>query len=96
MGQQSMSTVNVRFQPTPNPNAGKFTIVNRRVVGGGSRSYSSPEQAAGDPVAEALFAVPGVAGLFMVSDFITVMKSPDADWSDLVPVVTTAIERAMT
>jgi hypothetical protein len=36
-----------------------------------------------------------VVGLFMVDDFITVTKSAETDWPDLVPRVIAAIEGAM-
>ncbi|HEY8469748.1 MAG TPA: NifU N-terminal domain-containing protein [Longimicrobiales bacterium] len=89
-----MAEPTVRFQPTPNPNAGKFST-DRTVVQNGSRSYFSAEQAAGDPVAGALFAIPGVASVFMVADFITVTKTPDARWEELVPRVEQAIRATL-
>jgi len=89
-----MAEPTVRFQPTPNPNAGKFST-DRTVVQNGSRSYFSAEQASGDPVAEALFAIPGVASVFMVADFITVTKTPDARWDELAPRVEQAIRATL-
>jgi len=82
----------VRFQATPNPNAGKFITGRAVVEGKASKSYYSAAQAAAEPVAAALFALDGVASLFMVEDFITVTKKPEADWSGLVPAVIEAIE----
>ena len=87
--------VNVRYQPTPNPNAGKFTVDRAVVEGTASKSFYGAAQAQGDPLASALFALNGVSSVFMVDDFITVTKSPDADWSRLVPAVTAAIEQSM-
>jgi NFU1 iron-sulfur cluster scaffold homolog, mitochondrial len=85
----------VRFQATPNPNAGKFVVGRPVVEGKASKSYYSADQAAADPVASALFGIDGVASLFMVEDFVTVMKAAEADWSVLVPAVIAAIELAM-
>ncbi|HSJ06022.1 MAG TPA: NifU N-terminal domain-containing protein [Longimicrobiales bacterium] len=85
----------VRFQATPNPNAGKFTVDRTLVDGRSSRSFHSPEQAAADPVAAALFELDGVASIFMVEDFVTVTKQPAADWSELVPRVTDTLERVL-
>lgn len=87
--------VQVRFQPTPNPNAGKFTVDRKVVEGTASKSFYGAAQAAEDPVASALFAIDGVASVFMVDDFVTVTKTPDADWNALVPAVTAAIEQSM-
>jgi hypothetical protein len=90
-----MAEPSVRFQPTPNPNAGKF-VVNRPVVGGNaSKSYYNALQAADQPVASALFEIPGVQSLFMVEDFITVTKAADADWQQLIPEVSAAIAKTM-
>jgi hypothetical protein len=90
-----MSQTTVRFQPTPNPNAGKFTL-NRTVVDGtSSKSYYNPEDAAGDALGAALFELEGVISLFMVDDFITVTKAADASWEKLVPEVQVVIERVL-
>jgi hypothetical protein len=89
-----MPETTVRFQPTPNPNAGKFTVNRKVVEGSASRSFYNAEDAADHPVASALFELEGVASVFMVDDFITVTKSPDADWQVLIPNVQAAIEQA--
>jgi hypothetical protein len=90
-----MADTAVRFQPTPNPNAGKF-IANRSLVEGkSSRSFYNAEQAAADPVANALFDVEGVASIFMVEDFVTVTKQADADWSELIPRVIETMEQVL-
>lgn len=90
-----MSDTAVRFQPTPNPNAGKFIATRPIVEGKASRSFYNAEQAAADPVADALFGVDGVASIFMVEDFVTVTKRPDADWSELIPQVIETMERVL-
>jgi len=85
----------VRFQQTPNPNAGKFSAGRSVVAGRASRSFFSAAQAAGDPMAAALFQLEGVGSLFMVDDFVTVTKLPDADWQQLAPRVVAVMERAL-
>jgi NFU1 iron-sulfur cluster scaffold homolog, mitochondrial len=90
-----MTQLSVRFQATPNPNAGKFVLDRKVLEGGGSRSFSSAAHATGDPLAESLFAVPGVASIFMVSDFVTVTKTADAEWPKLVPDIERAIRAAL-
>ena len=89
-----MPETNVRFQPTPNPNAGKF-IVNRKVVEGtSSKSFYNADDATDHPLASALFELEGVASLFMVDDFVTVTKAPDTEWETLIPEVQAVIEQA--
>jgi hypothetical protein len=85
----------VRFQPTPNPNAGKFTVNRKIVEGTSSKSFYNPEDAADNVLAAALFEVEGVASLFMVDDFVTVMKTADASWEQLTPQVQSVIERVL-
>jgi len=87
--------MSVRFQATPNPNAGKFVVGRRVVEGKSSRSFYTAEQAAADPVATALFELEGVASIFMVDDFVTVTKQAVAEWSDLIPRVTSTLERVL-
>lgn len=90
-----MPEINVRFQPTPNPNAGKFVVGQKVVEGKASRSFYSADDAADHPLAAALFELEGVASIFMVDDFITVTKTAEADWSALVPQVQSVIEQAL-
>jgi len=85
----------VRFQPTPNPNAGKFVAGRTIVEGKSSKSFHTAEQAAADPVASALFGLDGVSSVFMVEDFVTVTKQPDADWSELIPRVIDTMEQIL-
>ena len=86
-----MDTPVVNAQRTPNPNAMKFTLDRSVVDGPQSRSINSADAARGDPVAEPIFAIPGVTGVFMVADFVTVMKSADADWDVLMPRITSSL-----
>ncbi len=80
----------IQVSATPNPNAMKFNL-GRKVVDSGSRSFSTRFDAMEDPLAAALFEVPGVAGLFFMADFITVTKDPAAAWEGIVPEVTSVI-----
>lgn len=83
----------VEFQPTPNPNAGKFVVSQQVAPVGTSRSYYDRDEAREDPVARALMALEGVRSVFMVDDFITVTKTPAARWEALVPRVEEAIRQ---
>jgi hypothetical protein len=85
----------IRAQQTPNPNAMKFTLDRIVVEGKASKSFFSAAQAQADPLASALFSVDGVASLFMVADFITVTKTPAANWPELVPRVESVIRETL-
>jgi NFU1 iron-sulfur cluster scaffold homolog, mitochondrial len=80
----------IEIGPTPNPNALKFTI-DRKVIALGSRSYSTRFETTDDPLAAAIFEIPGVQSLFYMADFITVTKDPGAAWEGIVREVEAAI-----
>ena len=84
----------IEYSSTPNPNAMKFTL-DRPVVSSGSRSYATKFEAMGDPLGEALFAIPGLSSAFFMADFITVTKDPGAAWEELVPAVAAAIRKTV-
>jgi Fe-S cluster biogenesis protein NfuA len=67
---------------TPNPNARKF-ILREPLTYGVSKSYENAEQAQGDELAEALFAIPHVSNVFYVDTWITVTQDGKAHWPDL-------------
>ena len=54
-----------------------------------------PSVAVDTACSSALFALDGVVSVFMVDDFVTVTKAPEAEWAELVPEVTAAIEQSM-
>lgn len=76
-------------QATPNPDALKF-VVGEAV--GGPRSYTAAN-AADDPAAGELLGIEGVAGVFMTADFVTLTKTPGADWADIAPQARVILEQ---
>ena len=79
----------IQTEPTPNPATLKF-IPGRAVLDTGTMEFSSREAAARSPLAERLFGVPGVTGVFYGYDFVTVTKA-DGDWQHLKPAILGAI-----
>lgn len=78
----------VRAEPTPNPNAMKFTV-GRPV--GGPGTYSRGD----DPDEEylsALLALDGVTSVFLTADFVTLSKSPDGSWDVIAPEASEILE----
>jgi len=71
----------ITIQATPNPNALKFILPERKFAK--PVNISSPEEAAAHPLAAALMALDGVYNVFMVQDFVTVNKLPDVPWEPL-------------
>ena len=88
-----MSDQAVSAQPTPNPNAMKFTVAGG-LPDRERRSFASAADAAGHRLGAAIFALGGVQSLFMVNDFVTVTKAPEAAWAELAPrVIATLADR---
>jgi Fe-S cluster biogenesis protein NfuA len=79
----------IQTEATPNPATLKF-IPGRTVLANGTMEFSSPEAAARSPLAQRLFAVPGVTGVFYGYDFVTVAKA-GGDWQHLKPAILGAI-----
>lgn len=80
----------IQTEQTPNPATLKF-LPGRDVMGTGTADFSSVEDAKRSPLAEHLFAIEGVAGVFLGSDFVTVTKQADKDWHLLKPAILGAI-----
>jgi hypothetical protein len=66
------------IQPTPNPNAAKFIL--DKPIADRPISFLTPESGKDHPLASRLFEIPGVCGLLMLNDFLTVSKRPEAKW----------------
>ncbi|MGI9366498.1 MAG: NifU family protein [Rhizobiaceae bacterium] len=77
----------IQTEATPNPATLKF-LPGETVVQNGPFEFVSAEEAVGkSPLAEQLFSIPAVAGVFFGFDFVTITKSEDADWQHVKPAV---------
>lgn len=75
----------IQTEATPNPATLKF-LPGKPVLPGGTRDYRDAEAAAESPLAQKLFSVKGVSGVFLGQDFITVTRS-GAEWQHLKPAI---------
>jgi Fe-S cluster biogenesis protein NfuA len=76
----------IETEGTPNPATLKF-LPGRDVMGAGTADFANAEAAGRSPLAAAIFALPGVARVFLGGDFITVTKAEDPSWQALKPQV---------
>jgi len=76
----------IETETTPNPSTLKF-LPGQSVMGAGTRDFASPEEAEASPLADALFGLGDVEGVFFGGDFISVTVAPGGDWRDLKPQV---------
>ncbi|HEX6126527.1 MAG TPA: NifU family protein [Pyrinomonadaceae bacterium] len=81
------------IQETPNPNAVKF-ILKEPVSHGTSHSFKSREDAAGNSMAESLFDVGNVVSVFYMDKMVTVEKTDDAEWDEILPDLAVPIRAA--
>ena len=80
----------IQTEATPNPATLKF-LPGQAVLETGTLDLRDPADAAkSSPLAERLFAIPGINGVFFGSDFITVTKA-DGEWPQLKPAILGAI-----
>jgi Fe-S cluster biogenesis protein NfuA len=76
----------IQTEPTPNPATLKF-LPGRAVMEQGTANFPDAASAGRSPLAERLFAVPGVTGVFLGTDFVTVSKDEASEWFQLKPAV---------
>ena len=79
----------IQTEATPNPQTLKF-LPGKVVLEDGTADFRSAEEAVASPLAEQLFGIRGVTGVFFGYDFVTVSKD-GADWAHLKPAILGAI-----
>lgn len=73
----------LRTEPTPNPNAMKFVLSFSQ--GRESKTYTKDKRADAPAVIAELFDLPAVDSVFTLDTFVTITRTPGADWDALVP-----------
>jgi len=89
-----VSRLQIQVEGTPNPNAAKF-VLGSGTLGSAGRTFFSAADAEGDALAKRLFEIQGVRALFMVENFITVTRSEDTAWDEIVEEVFCAIREEL-
>ena len=75
----------IQTEATPNPATLKF-LPGKPVLPGGTREYRKAADAMESPLAEKLFGISGVSGVFLGHDFVTVTKG-SGEWQHLKPAI---------
>lgn len=76
----------IQTEQTPNPASLKF-LPGCEVMVKGTAEFTSADKTSASPLAARLFAIEGVAGVFLGSDFVTVTKSDNLEWLQLKPLL---------
>lgn len=82
----------IQAERTPNPNSLKFTSTDGRFSENEVVAITSTDEADRHPIGEDLFALDGVADVFITPEFVTVSKEDDVEWSDLKEKVENVLE----
>jgi Fe-S cluster biogenesis protein NfuA len=80
----------IQTESTPNPATLKF-LPGQTVLGTGTADFPGAEGAEASPLAARIFRVPGVTGVFLGNDFVTVTKDDGTEWDHLKPAILGAI-----
>ncbi|MBK8176406.1 MAG: NifU family protein [Rhodospirillales bacterium] len=80
----------IQTELTPNPSTLKF-LPGRTVMPEGTANFTALDQAISSPLASRLFAVDGVCGVFLGSDFVSVTKDSAPEWDVMKPIILAAI-----
>src|ERR1043165_4469996 len=82
------------IQESPNPNAVKF-ILKEPVSAGTSHSFKSTESAQNDDLAKSLFGVGEVVSVFYMDKMVTVEKTDEGEWDEILPALAVPIRAAV-
>ena len=69
----------IQTESTPNPATLKF-LPRQTVLEIGTADFPTPATSDASPLAQRIFAVEGVSGVFFGTDFVTVTKADAVDW----------------
>jgi Fe-S cluster biogenesis protein NfuA len=78
--------ISIYTEMTPNPETMKF-VANKLLYPGKSIDFPDVETARPSPLATELFGFPFIKSVFIASNFVTLTKTSDTDWSDVIPAI---------
>src|SRR6187402_2725051 len=78
--------ISIYTEQTPNPETMKF-VANKLLYPGKSIDFPDAESAKPSLLATELFGFPFIKAVFIASNFVTLTKTPDTDWQDVIPSI---------
>ena len=78
--------VSIYTEMTPNPETMKF-VANKLLYPGKSIDFPDEASAGPSPLAKELFAFPFIKAVFIASNFVTLTKTPDTQWDEVIPSI---------
>lgn len=78
--------ISIYTEMTPNPETMKF-VANKLLYPGKSIDFPDMESARPSPLAIELFGFPFIRAIFIASNFVTLTKTPETAWDDVIPSI---------
>jgi Fe-S cluster biogenesis protein NfuA len=78
--------ISIYTEMTPNPETMKF-VANKLLYPGKSIDFPDVSSAKPSPLAIELFGFPFIRSVFIASNFVTLTKTLETDWQDVIPTV---------
>ncbi len=78
--------ISIYTEMTPNPETMKF-VANKLLYPGKSIDFPDVESAKPSPLATELFGFPFIKAVFIASNFVTLTKTAETDWDDVIPSI---------
>lgn len=78
--------ISIYTEMTPNPETMKF-VANKLLYPGKSIDFPEVESAKPSPLAIELFGFPFIKAVFIASNFVTMTKTTETDWDDVIPTI---------
>jgi Fe-S cluster biogenesis protein NfuA len=78
--------ISIYTEMTPNPETMKF-VANKLLYPGKSIDFPDIETAKPSPLALELFGFPFIKSVFVASNFVTLTKTTQTDWDDVIPAI---------
>jgi Fe-S cluster biogenesis protein NfuA len=78
--------ISIYTEMTPNPETMKF-VANKLLYPGKSVDFQDVESAKPSPLATELFGFPFIRAVFIASNFVTLTKTFETDWNDVIPSI---------
>src|SRR6185436_5835888 len=78
--------ISIYTEMTPNPETMKF-VANKLLYPGKSIDFPDAETARPSPLASELFGFPFIRAVFIARNFVTLTKTSETEWSDVIPSI---------
>ncbi|HEX4851894.1 MAG TPA: NifU N-terminal domain-containing protein, partial [Puia sp.] len=78
--------ISIYTEMTPNPETMKF-VANKLLYPGKSIDFPDVDTAKPSPLATELFGFPFIKSIFIASNFVTLTKTAETDWNDVIPAI---------